>query len=82
VARVAGLVTGLTPAVLSRLMAHPQMSHQQMPCPVCAWYGGDHAPTCPNYVGSGRRAGGIVALIVCVFLVLMLLGVLISNWSS
>lgn len=50
-----------------------------VPCNVCGWYGGDHAPTCPGYVSSGRKAGGVVIMVFCI---MVLLGIVIAVASA
>lgn len=50
-----------------------------VPCNVCGWYGGDHAPTCPSYVSSGRKAGGVVIMVFCI---MVLLGIVVAVASA
>ena len=53
-----------------------------VPCTVCGWYGGDHAPTCPGHVSTGRKAGGVVIMIFCIMVLLGVIIGLASAWSS
>lgn len=53
-----------------------------VPCTVCGWYGGDHAPTCPAYVSHGRKVGGVVIMVFCIMILLGVIITLVSAASS